>query len=64
MPGLIQNRSLGENTAENFCSVQEESEAVPSDYLQYMLTQDLNGYTRQAFVNALAWREQASIADD
>ena len=42
----------------------EESEAVPSDYLQYMLTQDLNGYTRQAFVNALAWREQASIADD
>lgn len=41
----------------------DESEAVPADYLQYMLTQDLNIHTRQAFVNALAWRESAGSDD-
>jgi len=32
--------------------------------LKYMLTQDLNVHTRQAFVNALAWRESAGSDDD
>lgn len=42
----------------------DESEAVPGDYLEYMLKQDLNPYTRQAFINALAWRENAGNDHD